>query len=159
MFAPKDFELLSSTGGEPGDLGLRIVGRAKEGDGLVRVWLRRAEWWARYPDPRLPHAGWDVRVMRREHSSLATDDAFSWELLESLEESYDFPSAPSELADIKPLGDEIHDRVVAWAKDVTKVNAPSSAPLPMPPLAQASPQSIGEAEGDDDWGLEESEEG
>lgn len=148
MFAPRDFEALTSPGGQPGDLGFKLVGRANEGTGMVRVWLRRSDPWARYPDPRFPQSAWDIRMMVRTHNALATQDEFSWERLESLEEAYTFPSAPSGLAALKPNGDPVHDKALAWAKKVT--GAGVALPVPQAPVPAV------EAEGEDDWNLESS---
>ena len=141
MFQPTHFEMLSRRGEGPAALGFKLTGRAKEGAGLCRVWLRRVYAWDRYLDPRIPSSAWDVRLFRKVDAAFVQEDAFSFELLDGLLETHSFPQAPEGLASIQPCGDPVHDRVLAWAKRACGVSGTA--------LTQAVSQ-----EESDDWSLE-----
>lgn len=112
-------QLLQNAGGQPGELGFKLTGRAKDGSSLIRVWLRRSETWSRALNPRILSQEWDVRVFSRTDSSFTLLGDFQLSELDGLAESFDFPSSGAALSSLSLNGDPIHDRVLVWAKRVT----------------------------------------
>lgn len=132
MMTPSLLQLYSGPSGTPGEHGFRLTGRAKNGEGLCRVQLRYMEPWHRYPDPRLRSTTWDLRVYTRAGTAFILDTELTAEGLEALGEDYEFPDGADALATLKANGDLVHDRVLAWARQVT--GAPE-----LPPVTDINP--------------------
>lgn len=116
-------QLFSHDGGVPGDAGFRLTGVAKEGDGLCRVHLRRFEPWHRYNNPRVWSEEWDVRVYTKTDASFTLETELTVADLDALVERYTFPGGASELGSLRPNGDPVFDRTLAWAQQVTGADA------------------------------------
>lgn len=134
MFKVGRLQLLTSPGGRPGDLGFKLTGHAREGDGLIRVWLRRIGPWERYLDPRGASSVWDVRVSIRRDSAFELQGDLSVRDLPGLEDAWDFRAGGGMIAQMVPNGDFVHDAALAWARSATR-----------PAAAGASDDA------DDDW--------
>ncbi len=116
-------QLFPPTGSEAGVQGFKLFGTAKEGLGLCVVWVRKAEPWARYLDPRVRSVNWDVRVSYKVVSSFTLDTEFTIRDLESLSEAYDFSQAGTVLHGLDLQNDPIFDAVLGWAKGVVTPKA------------------------------------
>lgn len=138
MIERNHLQLLNSPADPPGHDGFKLTGTAREGRGLVRVWLRRGEPWNRYLDPRLRSAQWDVRASRRDDSAFMVIPEFTIDDLDGLSEDYAFEADADRLAQLAPNGDPVHDRVLAWAK--AAIGAPADAPVTTP--APATPRAL-----------------
>ncbi len=123
--------------GSEGVEGFKLTGRAREGSGLVRIWLRRANPWDRYLNPRLDSEKWDVRAYQKLDSAFAFVPEFSIPDLEWIAESYEFTEGGEQLASLSANGDPVHDRVLAWARGVTGAGELAAAP----PVSPAAPQT------------------
>lgn len=130
--ASSNFQLLTSPGGRPGDIGFKMTGKARVGAGLCRVWLRKVEPWERAIDPRRPDSNWDVRISIRQDSAFALQSEMRASDLPSLAEQFVFPQDPGGLADLCANGDPIHDAVVGWAHSTCVTRPPAAAPAPAP---------------------------
>lgn len=121
-------QLYSGPSGTAGEHGFRLTGRAKDGDGLCRVQLRHMEPWHRYPSPRVRSTIWDLRVYTRTDAAFVLETELGPDDLDVLQETYEFPDGAQALSELKPNGDLVHDRVLAWARTVTgadKVASPT----------------------------------
>jgi|GEM_PF-4914861 len=116
-------QLYSGPSGTAGEHGFRLTGRAKEGAGLCRVQLRHMEPWHRYPSPRIRSTSWDLRVYTRTDAAFVLETELGPDDLDVLQETYEFPDGAQELSALKPNGDLLHDRVLAWARKVTGADA------------------------------------
>jgi hypothetical protein len=112
-------ELLHKPGEPAGSSGFRLVGRSSDGGSVARLWLRRADTWNRYLDPRSPQGDWDLRLYVRRDSAFALQQEFSLADLDGLKESYEWPTDASELAALSPNGDSVHDAALEFALSVT----------------------------------------
>lgn len=125
-------QLLQGAEGAPGELGFKLTGRAKDGRGSIRIWLRRAQTWSRALNPRILSQAWDVRVSVRVDSSFTLLSDFSLADLEGLLETYEFPLVPGGLDALPLNGDPIHDRVLVWARQAIG-GATQEEPTPYKP--------------------------
>lgn len=133
MVPRSHLQLLSLPGQPPGSGGFKLTGTEKDGHGVCRVWLRRVDAWDRYPDPRFDSDEWDVRAYRRTDSAFALIEEFTPASLDDLAERFDFNAPASALAGLKPNGDQVHDRVLAWAKSTLgAADAPAPATVEAP---------------------------
>ena len=129
MTSRRYVQLMASGGGAPGSDGFKLTGRAREGAGLCRVWLRRAEPWDRYISPRMSSDQWDVRAYEAADSAFEVIPEFTLATLDRLAEQYTFPGGADELSSIGLNGDPLHDRVVRWARQVTGAPDPGEVPV------------------------------
>ena len=127
MIARSNLQLLSAAGGQPGSIGFKLTGKAREGEGLCRIWLRKGEPWDRYLDPRVRSDAWDVRAYRRLDSAFAVFEEFTLSTLDDIANDYDFPNADG-LGALALNGDPIHDHVLRWARSVTGAPEAGAAP-------------------------------
>lgn len=125
MSHEQSIQLFPPTGAETGALGFKLFGTSKEGLGLCAVWVRKAEPWARYLDPRVSSTQWDVRVSYKVDSSFTLDTEFTIRDLAMLSDAYDFSQAGTELHELDTQGDPIFDAVLTWAKGVITAKAPA----------------------------------
>lgn len=136
------FELLRAPGPAGAVLGIRLVGRARDGGaGLCRLWLRRVERWDRAIDPRQPHSDWDCRTWIRADSAFALQTEWTLKDLDALAEQFEFPQELDSLRSLRPVGDPVFDTVLAWAQRVT-----NSLPVSTPPAPVLSDAGWDEAE-------------
>jgi hypothetical protein len=126
MSSKRSLQLLSRPGGSPGELGFKLTAEAREGDGLLRVWLRRVEAWDRNLDPRVDSPDWDVRCYRWQDSAFALQTELTVRDLATLEGDYRFPTLASAQLPADN-GDPVHDAVVIWARRVTAPAPPTAA--------------------------------
>lgn len=150
MTTRKYLHVLSRPEGAFGDLGFKLTGIAKEGDGLCRVWLRRVDPWDRYLDSRAGSDQWDVRAYTKLDSAFEFIPDFNVGVLAALAEDYEFPDGAEELAKIEANGDLVHDQVLAWARNVT--GAPELGSVPqtgvLEPEVRYDKQSVANARGE-----------
>lgn len=135
MVPRSHLQLLSVGSGLPGTGGFKLIGHAKEGTGMCRVWLRRKDPWDRYLDPRFRSDVWDVRCHTKTDSAFAIVAEFSADSLEDLAERFDFTAAAGKLNKLSTNGDIVHDTVLVWAKKVAGsaanvVDMPEDTPAP-----------------------------
>lgn len=130
MTTRKYLHVLSRPDGAFGDLGFKLTGVAREGDGLCRVWLRRVDPWDRYLNPRSGSTDWDVRAYTKLDSAFEFVPEFTIDGLAQLAEDYEFPEGADELSQIEAKGDPVHDRVLSWAREVTGAAALDNVPSP-----------------------------
>lgn len=119
MLKPQRFEFLQKPGRPLGEDGFRMTGRSPQGTALARVWLRRSEVWARNPDPRMGAVDWDVRCFVCEDSAFALQQEFTLRDLEGMLSGWEWPQKPAGLDAHRPIGDLVHDTVLAWALRAT----------------------------------------
>lgn len=117
-------ELLQKPGEPAGSNGFRLVGRSSDGTSRARLWLRRADTWNRYLDPRLPQGEWDLRLYVRHDSAFALQQDFTLAELDGLKDTWEWPQDDGVLAGLKPNGDRVHDAAIAFAKSVTSPPTP-----------------------------------
>ncbi len=142
-------ELLQKPGEPVGSNGFRLVGRSTDGESRVRLWLRRADTWNRYLDPRLPQGEWDLRLYVRQDSAFALQQEFSLADLEGLKEAWEWPHDDGALASLQPNGDRVHDAALAFARSVTSPPAPvlpNAEPELPANVEQATSESAEEAD-------------
>lgn len=126
------FEIHTSQGGQPGDLGFTLLGLSREHPGRVaRLWLRRKQGagrsvWTRYLDPRVQSHHWEVRLHEERGTGAMTRVDFSLGELERLAASYDFPQQPegSQALLQAPVEDPIYEQLRAWALQIMDVQEP-----------------------------------
>jgi hypothetical protein len=137
MNTPSSLQLLQQADAPAGSDGFKLTGRAREGVGLCRVWLRRSSPWDRYLDPRLERGAWDIRLYVKLDSAFALDTEFTVRDLDGVLDDWVFDDVSSQLAGLAKNGDPIHDATLDWARAATSV-----AQVPVePPVSSAATES------------------
>lgn len=117
----KRFELHSNPDGQLGDMGLKILGQARDGSGrLARVWLRRKQGdtravWNRYLEPVPRSRTWEVRLHLIRGTGAMTAVAFTTQALDDLAKNYSFTVDPDDTDLLKQVS--VDDPIYALVRD------------------------------------------
>lgn len=153
MFTKSDLRLLHRPGHAPGADGFKLIGKAKEGYGSCKIWLRKNEPWERYLDPRVRSEHWDIRYYVHFDSAFALQTEFTIANLNEISDSYEFVQRPQGLDSLELNGDPVHDAVLEWAWEATGfTDAPQDAaaePTDSDTEAEAGEEDEGDSEDDE----------